>query len=249
MPSRTPPRPSARRARRSGPATERSATARSVTGDPGRASPGDVGVNVNVNVNVETEVDGSPGRVRLTLRGRPFAAAGRLFVLYDGECGFCRSVVIHLRRWDRGNRLVPVPLQDASAVGSALLRAVSGTLDLARELTLVDEATGSASRGGDAVLTLVDALPGGRVLRLAWFDPPFLWAIRTGYGLVARHRSRLAEFGLDAPAAASAPPPVPAPLAGSALIDQTDRSGVRACTSPGRHGQIGCPGTLGRRPE
>src|SRR5574340_1594139 len=143
MPSRTPPRPSARRARRSGPATAHPATARSVTGDPGRASPGDV----DVDVDVETEVDGSPGRVRLTLRGRPFAAEGRLFVLYDGECGFCRSVVIHLRRWDRGNRLVPAGLQDASAVGSALLRAASGTLDLARELTVVDEATGSASRG------------------------------------------------------------------------------------------------------
>ncbi len=127
---------------------------------------------------------------------------GRLFVLYDAECGFCRSMVVHLRRWDRGDRLAPVPLQRAHAVRSALLREAAGTFELARELTVVDEATGSASRGGDAILTLVDALPGGRVLRPAWSDRPFLWAIRAGYRIVARHRSRLAALGSDTAAEA-----------------------------------------------
>lgn len=178
---------------------------------PARAIGQAFAASLPTDVDAETGDDGSPGPGPLTLRDRPFAPEGRLLVLYDGECGFCRSVAIHLRRWDRRDRLVPIPLQDAPAAGSSLARAASEAFDLSRELTVVDEATGLASQGGDAVLTLVDALPVGRLMRPAWSDPPFLWTMRAAYRLVARHRARLAMFGLDAPAGAGPGRPTVSP--------------------------------------
>ena len=38
----------------------------------------------------------------------------RPMLIYDGECGICRSAVTRLRLWDRNGRLDYVPFQDSS---------------------------------------------------------------------------------------------------------------------------------------
>jgi len=39
----------------------------------------------------------------------------RAVLLYDRDCGFCRWSAAKLMAWDRGRRLLPVPIQDPQA--------------------------------------------------------------------------------------------------------------------------------------
>jgi predicted DCC family thiol-disulfide oxidoreductase YuxK len=94
---------------------------------------------------------------------------------------------------------VLVALQGASSDVSPLVRAAARRIDLSHELTVIDAGTGQTARGGDAILTLLDALPGGRVLRPWWADRPFVRLVRLGYRAVAARRSWLAGLGFDAP--------------------------------------------------
>ena len=43
-------------------------------------------------------------------------------VLYDSDCGFCRWALAQVLRWDRAQRLRPVPIE--SDEGNALLTGV-----------------------------------------------------------------------------------------------------------------------------
>lgn len=157
----------------------------------------------------------SPSPVLVLVDG-PFVAVGPLIVLYDAECPFCRWAVRRLVRWSRSHRPerpsrsgvagrekarrpVPVALQRASTDATPLVRTAARRIDLSRELTVVDTATGRAARGGDAILTLVDGLPGGRILRPWWADRPFVRLVRVGYRAVAARRSWLAALGFAAP--------------------------------------------------
>ena len=55
--------------------------------------------------------------------------------------------------------------------------------------------------GGDAVLAIGGALPGGRIVRVLGALPPVRWAVDLGYRLVARHRHRIGRWlRLEGPA-------------------------------------------------
>ena len=63
-------------------------------------------------------------------RGRA-AATARAVLLYDRECGFCRSSLELVLAWDRRGRLRPVALQDPEAdraAGRSRSRAAHGLL-------------------------------------------------------------------------------------------------------------------------
>ncbi len=108
-------------------------------------------------------------------------------VIYDGACGFCRSQVERLARWDRRGQLAFVPLQDAWVPQ----RYPDLTRDrLLREMVLVDR-QGNRWGGADAFRYLSRRIP-----RLWWLVPVMhfpgsmpLW--RWVYRQVARHRFRL----------------------------------------------------------
>jgi predicted DCC family thiol-disulfide oxidoreductase YuxK len=115
-----------------------------------------------------------------------------LTVVFDDECGVCKEAVQSLRRWDRDGRLEFVSLHDARASDRPALErlAAEGLPD--DGLCVVDEASGSVIAGGHAALAILDALPGGWLLR-PWSSLPRAGAAaELVYRIAARHRDTLA---------------------------------------------------------
>lgn len=117
---------------------------------------------------------------------------GALTVLYDGDCGVCRETVRQLRRWDHVGRFEFMPLQDAAGSGRPLLAELAAQGHLGDAVHVVDESTGHVVSGGHAALAILDALPGGWLLRPWASLPPTAAAADVVYRVAARHRDRLA---------------------------------------------------------
>jgi predicted DCC family thiol-disulfide oxidoreductase YuxK len=109
-------------------------------------------------------------------------------VLYDADCGFCKSMLAGLLRWDRDARLRPIALQRAEA--DALLA------DLVPEERMASwqliSPDGERSSSGAALPPLLRLLPGGRVPAALFARFPKL--TERGYQWVADHRSRLSKL-------------------------------------------------------
>jgi predicted DCC family thiol-disulfide oxidoreductase YuxK len=119
-------------------------------------------------------------------------ARGPLTVIYDEECGVCRESVRRLSRWDHEGRLEFMPLQLAAVCGRPQLEQLAAEGRLADAVHVVDEATGRVVSGGHAALAILDALPGGWLLRPWAALPPTGAAADMVYRVAARHRDRLA---------------------------------------------------------
>jgi predicted DCC family thiol-disulfide oxidoreductase YuxK len=110
------------------------------------------------------------------------------WVLYDRDCGFCRSTLALLLAWDRAGRLRPLALQDEQA--AELLGGMSEAERL--ESVRVIAPGGEPVAGGRAFAQVLRALPGGApVARLAELRPE---ATQRGYEWVAGHRTLLSRF-------------------------------------------------------
>lgn len=119
------------------------------------------------------------------------ASAQRLVVLYDADCAFCTASVRRLRRWDRDGKFDLVPLQSAATSGDPALREAASRYPLHAALHVVDRRTGRVSAGGRAMLTILDALPGGRLLR-PWAALPTVPVVADlVYGVVSDRRQDL----------------------------------------------------------
>lgn len=119
------------------------------------------------------------------------ASAGPLTVVYDRDCGVCRETVRVLRRWDRESRFEFMPLQTAATCGRPLLAQLAAEGHLADAVHVIDEATGRVVSGGHAALAILDALPGGWLLRPWAALPPTAAAADVVYRVAARHRDRV----------------------------------------------------------
>jgi predicted DCC family thiol-disulfide oxidoreductase YuxK len=118
-------------------------------------------------------------------------SAEPLVVLYDRDCGFCAWTAAWLRRADRGGRLRLVPLQDATDVPR--LAAIARTFDLRCALHAVDE-RGVVHAGGDAMLEVLERLPGGPLIA-AWRRlPGAAWLAGRTYALAADRREDLGRL-------------------------------------------------------
>ncbi len=115
-----------------------------------------------------------------------------LTVLYDGECGVCRETIGKLRRWDHENRLEFVALQSAATSGRPILEKLAAEGRLEDAVHVVDESTGRVVAGGHAALAILDALPGGWLLRPWAVMPQTALAADVVYRVASRHRDRLA---------------------------------------------------------
>ena len=113
-------------------------------------------------------------------------------VLYDADCGVCRETVRRLRRWDRDGRFEFMPLQDAAASGRPILERLAVEGHLGDAIHVVDESTGRVVTGGHAALAILDALPGGWLLRPWATLAPTAAAADVVYRVAARHRDRVA---------------------------------------------------------
>jgi predicted DCC family thiol-disulfide oxidoreductase YuxK len=105
-----------------------------------------------------------------------------LIVLYDGDCGFCAVMLALLLRWDRANRVAPVPIQ--SARGEALLAEMARE-DRLKSWHLIDTA-GALYSGGAGLPVILGALPwAAPIARVASRFPT---VTSRAYEWVARHR-------------------------------------------------------------
>jgi predicted DCC family thiol-disulfide oxidoreductase YuxK len=121
----------------------------------------------------------------------------RLTILFDRDCGICGLTARTLRRWDRNRRFRLLPLQDVPGSGDPGLVAVAERYALRDELHAVDEA-GSVAAGGDAALAILDALPGGWLLRPWAALAPVRTAVRLAYDSIARNRRQIGVWlGLE----------------------------------------------------
>jgi predicted DCC family thiol-disulfide oxidoreductase YuxK len=127
-------------------------------------------------------------------------ADGRLVVLFDRDCGLCQATVRQLTRWDRDGSLDFVALQAAASSGRLVLEHAAADYRLGDSLHVIDEASGATWVGGDAALAIVDALPGGWMLRPWRTLAPWRAVVDAGYDLVARNRHVLGHaLGLHGP--------------------------------------------------
>jgi len=125
---------------------------------------------------------------------RSLASRPRLLALYDGDCGICTRSAHWLARIDRRHRLDVRPLQAIGADAGA----VPPPEELLRALH-VRASDGVWHRGGDAVLTAVEALPGGACIGRLVRRTALRRLVEPAYRLVANHR-RLASrlLGVEA---------------------------------------------------
>ena len=139
---------------------------------------------------------------RASARSSGRAADGpRLVVLYDRDCGLCTASARRLRRWDRRGRLELLPLQDADVSDRPILAERVRGLPLTAALHVVDERTSDVRAGGDAVLAILAALPGGAAARVVGAIPSVRWIVGVGYDAVAGNRHRIGRWlRLEGPA-------------------------------------------------
>lgn len=109
-------------------------------------------------------------------------------VLYDAECGICRTLLAGLLRWDRDRRLRPVALQAPES--DELLAALSPAKRM-DSWHLVSPG-GSRWSAGAALPPLLRLLPGGRAPSAAFARFPS--STERGYRWVADHRSALGHL-------------------------------------------------------
>jgi predicted DCC family thiol-disulfide oxidoreductase YuxK len=121
----------------------------------------------------------------------PDRSSNRLTVVYDGDCGICRETVRQLARWDREDRMEFVPLSAAAHSGRPILERLAADDRLSESVHVVDESTGRIATGGQAALALLDALPGGWLLRPWTALPPTGQVADAVYRVASRHRERL----------------------------------------------------------
>ncbi len=127
---------------------------------------------------------------------RAGAAAGadprRLTVLFDRDCAFCVWTARQLRALDRQHHLEFVALQDAATRRDRPeLVAAAGRYPLEAQLHVVAP-DGHVAAGGEALLAILDRLPGGPRFRSWARLPTTRWLAALAYDLAAANRARLA---------------------------------------------------------
>jgi predicted DCC family thiol-disulfide oxidoreductase YuxK len=82
--------------------------------------------------------------------------AARAILLYDDDCRFCRACADLIEAWDRRGRMALLPFSDQEA--SRLMSAIEPNL---RERSMhVVQPSGAIESGGDAMVAVLEALPG-----------------------------------------------------------------------------------------
>lgn len=111
----------------------------------------------------------------------------RPVLLYDGNCGFCRTWINRLRRWDRAGRIDYVPCQQRAAVAD--LPAIGDdALEHAAHLVAPDGSVRAGARAMPMLLaTCRAAACSGRSTTFRAADRLYAW--------VAMNRHRLGGSG------------------------------------------------------
>ncbi|MBI2506250.1 MAG: DUF393 domain-containing protein [Candidatus Latescibacteria bacterium] len=108
--------------------------------------------------------------------------AGQYWLLWDGDCGFCRRAVAWALARDREGRLAALPYQQAPwpPMDEDLALACGGAVHLRHP-------DGRLERAGRACLTVLELVGFPKIAR--WLRRwPLVWGVEAGYWLVARNR-------------------------------------------------------------
>lgn len=133
----------------------------------------------------------------------------RLTILFDRDCSLCTWTVARLVRWDRYGRFAPIALQDAAdRPDRPDLARVAAEHPLAASLHVVMPDGEVASRGR-GMLAILDALPGGWLLRPWTLMPGMVGVLDRVYDQIAARRHRLGELVTRGQAIACELPPQP----------------------------------------
>lgn len=116
------------------------------------------------------------------------APDGKVHVLYDRDCGFCRWSIVQLLALDADGQLDPVAIQ--SAEGQRLLAGMAPEVQLASAHAVGP--TGAVMSGGDAAPLIAAHLKGGRALAAAAAASPPL--TRAAYRLVSGNRTHIGRL-------------------------------------------------------
>ena len=115
-------------------------------------------------------------------------SADRHWLLWDGECGFCRRSVEWARARDSRELIVALPYQQAPwpPMDEQLRAACSRAVHLRHP-------DGELERAGRACLTVLELIGYRRTAQLLrrW---PLVWLVEAGYWLVARNRMIFSRF-------------------------------------------------------
>jgi predicted DCC family thiol-disulfide oxidoreductase YuxK len=111
----------------------------------------------------------------------------KAWLLWDGDCGFCRRSVNWVKRHGGEAHFQMAAYQGAPSppMSPALAEACE------RAVHIID-ADGTTHRAGQAVLVVLERI-GWRWVRLFRF-PPLIWGIEVGYWIVARNRRFFSRF-------------------------------------------------------
>lgn len=105
------------------------------------------------------------------------------WIVWDGECGFCRRSVAWALAHDARDRLRAIPYQDVpSPPMTPALR------DACRSAVHVRTVDGRWLRGGRASLYVLERIGWPRLARLA-ARPPFVWVVDAAYKVIAGNRA------------------------------------------------------------
>jgi predicted DCC family thiol-disulfide oxidoreductase YuxK len=102
-------------------------------------------------------------------------------LIYDRSCSFCRRWVERLKRWDRRDALIALPLQDPSAPAVAHRKIE----ELRRAVHLVTP-EGEVFAGARAAREVCRYLPGGRLVRLFFALPGAMPVAERVYRWISR---------------------------------------------------------------
>jgi len=120
--------------------------------------------------------------------GTSSEADSRTWVLWDGECGFCRRSVSWAVRHDRAGILRPMPYQRAPSppMTPRLRRACSRAVHVVTP-------EGRILRAGRAALYIIGAC-GWPLAAQVLSVPPLVWLVEIGYRIVANNRPLFGRF-------------------------------------------------------
>lgn len=113
---------------------------------------------------------------------------GKYWVLWDGQCGFCRRCVNWTLRNDRKGLFRGIAYQEAPS--PPMTPELAKACDYAVHLITP---SGELYRAGRAVLVILEQVswgPAARLLRL----PPLVWGVEAVYWVVARNRLFFSRF-------------------------------------------------------
>lgn len=111
------------------------------------------------------------------------------WLIYDGDCAFCRHTVRWVEQHDKAHRFRPEPFQTCpSPPMTPALRQQA-----AREVQVVTS-DGHRIADGRAVLFILDTIGWQHWLVRLVRRPPCVWLVEVGYHVVSRYRDQLSKI-------------------------------------------------------